>query len=175
LTPPEAYATTISIPSLKAVLLLSLLNVSQIVGQLIMGYVSDHANVHLPNFASTLGSGIIAYTLWLLAKRFSYLVAFSLCYGLFAGGYSVLYPRFVTALTDDPATGLWLYGIFAFERGLGNVLAGPISGLLIRDGASTIPSSDASSFKPLILFVGSAFIFSAFGSVGWAIRATILM
>jgi hypothetical protein len=136
-----------------------------------MGYVSDHVNVHLPNVGSTISSAIIVYTLWLLAKSFGQLLAFSLCYGLFAGGYSVLYPRFVTTLTEDSATGLWLYGIFAFERGLGNVVAGPVSGLLLQ-GRSTGLSSDPSAYKPLIIFVGSAFIVSGFGGVGWAIRRT---
>jgi hypothetical protein len=37
-----------------------------------------------------------------------------LLYKFFAVGYSVLYYRFVTALTNKPATGLWLYSIFEF-------------------------------------------------------------
>jgi hypothetical protein len=43
----------------------------------------------------------------------------------------VLYCRFVTALTDDPTTGLFVHGVFQFEWGLGNILAGPGSNSLV--------------------------------------------
>ena len=61
------------------------------------------------------------------------LVAFCLLYGLFAGGFESLFPRVVTALTDDPATELtfYSYDFFEFERGRGALLAGKCSGALL--------------------------------------------
>ena len=45
----------------------------------------------------------------------------------------LLYRRFVTALTDKPTAGLWLYSIFEFQRGIGNLVGGPVSGILAKN------------------------------------------
>jgi hypothetical protein len=58
-----------------------------------------------------------------------------------AGGYSVLYCCFVTAPTDDPTTGLFVYGVFGFERGLGSILAGPVSSSLVSKDIDAQASS----------------------------------
>jgi ATP/ADP translocase len=82
-------------------------------------------------------------------------------YGLFAGGYSVLYCRFVTALTDKPAAGLWLYSIFEFQRGIGNLVGGPVSGILAKNVHT------AAKYENLILFVGFAFLVSSLGGLSY--------
>ncbi|KAJ9635068.1 hypothetical protein H2199_008554 [Coniosporium tulheliwenetii] len=166
-----SFAADLGINPTRGALLLSLLNLTQIVGQVAIGHVSDYLDVHILLAISTLGSAIVVFTLWLLAQGCAPLAAFSLLYGLFAGGYSVLYPRFVTTLTDGSATGLWLYGIFGFERGLGNVLAGPISGLLILSGLLQNAEAVTAAYKPLMLFVGLAFVVSSFGGIGSALKS----
>ena len=45
----------------------------------------------------------------------------------------MLYCRFVTALTDMSATGLWLYSIFEFQRGVGNLVGGSVSSIFVGD------------------------------------------
>ncbi len=68
-------------------------------------------------------------------------------------------------------TGLWLYGIFGFERGLGNILVGPISGLSPRSGPLQNSEAITAAYKPLIPFVGLAFVVSSVGGAGSALRS----
>jgi hypothetical protein len=59
-------------------------------------------------------------------------------WGFFSASYSVLYTRMVSFLLNgdrldlptDERVGMLLYGIFSFERGVSNILEGPISGWL---------------------------------------------
>ena len=87
-------------------------------------------------------------------------------YGLLAGGYSVLYCRFATALTDNPKTGLFIYSIFEFERGLGSILAGPISSsLMLKD--VDVGRYGIMKYERLIYFIGTALLISSLGGIGY--------
>jgi len=125
-----------------------------------MGYLSDRFEPIAPMIGSTLYSCAVVLW-WRSSKSFASLLTFCLLYGLFAGGYSVLYCRFVTALTDKPAAGLWLYSIFEFQRGIGNLVGGPVSGIL----ASNVHT--AAKYENLILFVGIAFLVSSLGGLSY--------
>ena len=124
-----------------------------------MGYLSDHSGPLAPMVGSTICSSIVVLCVWDFSNTFPSLLIFCLLYGFFAGGYSVLYCRFATALTDKPATGLWLYSIFEFQRGVGNLIGGSVSGILVRD------LSTAAKYENLILFVGIAFLTSSLGGL----------
>ena len=97
------------------------------------------------------------------------LCIFSLLYGYLAGSFESLFPRFATALTDNPAAELTFYGIFEFERGLGMVLAGPISSGLIGTLVDS-RSYGLLKYQDTILFVGSAFLIGSLAGVGWFFR-----
>jgi hypothetical protein len=74
----------------------------------------------------------------------------------------VLYCRFVTTLTDDRATGLWLYSIFEFQRGVGNIVGGVVSGYLIREEEEVMKGTYAlGRWTGLVLFVGCGFLLSS--------------
>jgi len=148
-------------------MLLCVLNLAQVVGQVLFGWISDKANVYIIVVCSTAGSAIVSCGLWMFATCIDHLIAFSMFYGVFAGGFSVLYARFVSCLTNDPAIGLWLYGMFAFQRGVGNVVSGPVSGELLKMVSKKLKSNPAAAYQPLILFVGMAFVVAAFGGVGY--------
>jgi MFS family permease len=166
------YAATLSITPTKAILLFSILNLSQIISQIAIGYLSDHTNTFLLLVASNIGS-IIACVLWVTATGFNHLIFFAILYGLFAGGYSVLMARFVSTLTVDTPTGLWLYGVFAFQRGIGNVASGPLSAVILRMVETSHKQDLAAGFRELILFVGICLIAASIGGLGffWRHRA----
>jgi hypothetical protein len=130
-----------------------------------MGYLSDRFEPIAPMIGSTLYSYAVVLCAWRSSKSFASLLSFCLLYGLFAGGYSVLYCRFVTELTDKPAAGLWLYSIFEFQRGIGNLIGGSVSGILARDVHT------AAKYENLILFVGTAFLVGSLGGLSyWVFR-----
>jgi hypothetical protein len=77
----------------------------------------------------------------------------------------VLYYCFVIALTNKPAVGLWLYSIFEFQRGIGSLVGGPMSGILAKNVYT------AAKYKNLILFVGIVFLVSSLGGFSyWVFR-----
>jgi MFS family permease len=162
------YAETLRISTIKGTLLICLLNIAQVVGQIALGWLSDCSDIFALLLVSTVGSAVPCCVLWYTATDIRYLIAFSILYGVFAGSYSVFYPRFVTILTSDPATGLWLYGLLAFGRGVGNVVSGPLSAkiLLFMDGKSENPDQ-AASYRYLIIYVGAAFLISGYGALGY--------
>lgn len=177
LTPHHpANAIDISLTHTQSALLLSLLSVSQIAGQIGMGYLSDNHNIHIPLFLSPFFSALSIFLLWGFAKSLGPLLVFSILYGMFAGGYSVLYCRFVTNLTSTSsemsqrATGLWLYSIFEFQRGVGNIIGGVVSGLLV-----TGPVKDfgygVGRYEWLVLLVGGSMLVSSLGGLGNFLRA----
>lgn len=166
------YAGSLAITPTKAILLFGILNLAQVIGQIVIGWLSDYANIFILLVASNLGS-LAACALWLTATGFNHLIIFSALYGLFAGGYSVLVTRFVSALTSDAHTGLWLYGLLAFQRGVGNVASGPLSAFLLMSIDSQKGGNTVMGFRNLIYFVGACLLAASVGGLGflWRHRA----
>lgn len=131
--------------------------VSSAFSRIIFGVLVD-ANTRLTpflSFISCLGSSISVLALWgLVAGTAPGLIAFSVVFGIFSGGYSTLYAGMIRQVgsessspfllppllaysalmlvsplectADSPAQTATLYGVFAFVRGIGNVLAAPV-------------------------------------------------
>ena len=78
---------------------------------------------------------VYALSFWGLGKSFALLSAFALSYGMVAGGFTTLYSRLSRRISDEnEATGMTTYSMFLFERGLGNIVTGPVSGVLVGMG-----------------------------------------
>lgn len=164
-----AFAADLSLSPTQRSILLVLINLSQIIGLLSIGHVSDFVDVHILLGTSSLGSAIVVYVLWGLSKTMLHLCFFALLFGFMAGSFEALFPRFATALTDNPAAELTFFGFFEFERGLGMVLAGPISSALL--GRVVIEGDyGVEKYKRIILFVGSVLFICSFSGVGWLFK-----
>ncbi|KAH7370445.1 major facilitator superfamily domain-containing protein [Rhexocercosporidium sp. MPI-PUGE-AT-0058] len=164
-----SFAADISISPTERSILLVLMHLAEVIGLLSIGHVSDFVNVHVLLFGSSLGSAIVVSFLWGLSKTMLHLCFFSLLFGYMAGSFEALFPRFATALTDNPSAELTFFGFFEFQRGLGMVLAGPISSALI--GRVVIEEGyGIEKYKGIILFVGSILFVCSFSGVGWLFR-----
>ncbi|KAH6718038.1 major facilitator superfamily domain-containing protein [Leptodontidium sp. MPI-SDFR-AT-0119] len=172
------YLPSIFLPSFAADLafsptdrsiLLVLIHLTEVIGLLSIGHVSDFVDVHLLLLGSSFGSAIVVYVLWGLGKTMLHLCILALLFGFTAGSFEALFPRFATALTDNPSAELTFFGFFEFQRGLGMVLAGPISSALI--GRVVIEEGyGIERYKGIILFVGSVLVVCSFSGVGWLLR-----
>jgi sugar phosphate permease len=149
------------------------MSISQIAGQIGMGYLSDHYDAHIPLFFSPFFSALSIFILWGFSKSLGTLLVFSILYGVFAGGYSVLYCRFATSLTSQRATGLWLYSIFEFQRGAGNIIGGTVSGLVIK-GPVDATGYGMGKYEGVVLLAGGSLLISSLGSFGWFFRGQCL-
>jgi len=164
-----SYATSIGLSSAQGALLLALLSVSQVLGQFTFGYLSDHK---IPlNFliaTSTLISAVAALAIWGLARSVAVLVIFSLIYGFFAAGYVAMWARMGSAVSEEPTAALATFSLFCFGKGIGNVVAGPISAGLLRP-VVVIDTYGAMKYKAVIIFTGTCMFCSAASLGAWYI------
>ncbi|KAJ9641445.1 hypothetical protein H2199_005415 [Coniosporium tulheliwenetii] len=120
-------------PSSSGDLLLAITSLAQVTCQIALGHFSDKASIHLPSHACALISGLAVLLLWGPARDFGRLAAFAALWGATAGSYSVLWTRVAAVLAPGPEETQTLYGWFSFERGVANVLCGPIAAVLLGE------------------------------------------
>ncbi|KAI9800951.1 MAG: hypothetical protein M1833_003088 [Piccolia ochrophora] len=167
-----SYARSLSLSHLSASLTVSLLNAASVVGQVTLGFLTDKVSVAVVTSISTAGSALAIFAFWGFAESLPLLAVFAVVYGLFAGGFGATWTgiiREVRRREPGAETGMML-GCLAAGRGVGNVLAGPISEALVRDGAWRAPGASGaygSSYGALIIFTG---ITALLGGVGCVAR-----
>ena len=74
-----------------------------------------------------------------------------------------------TALSEDPTAALATFSAFAFSKGVGNVLAGPISAGLISQ-VTNISSYGVMRYKGLVIFTGTSMLLSSLSVGAWYLR-----
>ncbi|KAF5694880.1 monocarboxylate transporter 2 [Fusarium denticulatum] len=128
-----SFATSLDLGARSGAILLAVMSVSQVVGQFVFGYFSDHS--------------------------FPVLIGFTILYGFFGAGFTAIWARMSTTITDDATAGPIIFGLLCFGKGVGDVLASPIGGLLVYNSSALQHSSASeslipSSFHWVIIFTG---------------------
>ncbi|BFZ58362.1 hypothetical protein PYCC9005_005424 [Savitreella phatthalungensis] len=156
-----SYATSIGLSGRMGALLLALMCVSQVFGQFGFGYMSDgRLSINVLAVTSTAVTAVAVLAIWGLSKNLALLCVFAIIYGFFGAGYTALWGRMGTAVTSDSTSAFAAFGLLNFGKGLGNVLAGPISAGLINRGIDRVAYA-ASRYQPIVLFTGSCMVASA--------------
>ncbi|KAJ9616987.1 hypothetical protein H2200_000708 [Cladophialophora chaetospira] len=157
-------------------LLVSVLNIAQVPGVMFLSALTDRVSVYIIMLISSLGSTLAIFLLWGLASSSTgLLIAFSLCYGFFAGGFTAVYAgaaqelRRVTPGGDTGRADLGsMLGLLGGGRGIGNVVCGPVSEALLQHSRSWQSAAGYSgSFAPLIIFAGTT---AALTMSSWAAK-----
>ncbi|KAF2669078.1 MFS general substrate transporter [Microthyrium microscopicum] len=138
------------------------INGATVVGTIVMGTLIDKFHVTTCIFVSTMGSTICVFLLWGLATDLPLLYVFAITYGLFAGSFCATWSgviRDVQIRTDGKADAGLVFAFLAFGRGVGNVLSGPLSVVLIGGSGGHVWKGQAaggfgSGYGPLIAFTG---------------------
>ncbi|KAH7329688.1 major facilitator superfamily domain-containing protein [Stachybotrys elegans] len=154
-----SYASSLGLSGREGALLLALMSVTQVVGQFVFGSLSD-SKVPLDILAclSTVAAAVASFAIWRQAESLSVLIVFALIYGFFAAGFTAIWVRMSTAITDDATAGPIVFSSLNFGKGIGNVLAGPIGGFLV----STPNLMDTlASYDLVIIFTGVCMFASA--------------
>lgn len=151
-----SYASSIGLTPRMGALVLAVMSLSQFFGQFGFGYLSDRRLIPLNilGLISTLMSAVGILALWGLSRNSAMLCTFAVIYGFFAGGWSSLWARMGTAVTPDSTAAFAVFGLFNFGKGVGNVLAGPISARILVDTVD-VGHYGARRFEPIVLFSGS--------------------
>ncbi|CAE6364019.1 unnamed protein product [Rhizoctonia solani] len=127
------FASDMNLSVTSGTLVVSLMNAAAVPGSIAIGFASDRYDLRIVMLTSMLGSSLSVLILWGLASNLVMLAAFALVYGFLAGGFSALWTKFASTLSqDNPQTIARLMSIFVAGRGVGNVLAAPISTGLLR-------------------------------------------
>lgn len=155
-----SYASSLRLGDRSGALLLALMSVCQVCGQFVFGLLSDHkVPLNILACLSTIVAAIACFTMWRLAQSLPVLIFFAIVYGLFGAGFTAIWARMSTAITDDVTSGPIVYTLLNFGKGIGNVLAGPVGGLLVSKPNSTgAPSS--MSYRWIIVFSGTCMLAS---------------
>ncbi|KAF5018234.1 hypothetical protein F66182_9797 [Fusarium sp. NRRL 66182] len=161
-----SYAYAIGLPSITGPILLALFSLASVPGSLIHGMLGDKVSAAKVILVSSIGSAIPVFLLWGLDHHISTMVVFVILYGFFAGGFSATWSGALQEIKGDGDsidTSL-VFGMLLGGRGLGFVVAGPLSGALISAG-SLIATGDttgyATRYGPMIICTGITAILGA--------------
>jgi MFS family permease len=129
-----SYAQSLSLHPIAGTVLLATLNIFSVLGSIGMGFLCDRLQIHTVIAISTAGATLSVFLLWGLATELPLLVLFAVAYGFFAGGFSAIWAgmmKEVQRVSREARMGT-LMGLFAAGRGVGAVLSGPVSEVLMR-------------------------------------------
>jgi MFS family permease len=156
-----SFATSLGLGEKSGPILLAIMSISQVVGQFAFGYLSDRKMpLDVLVCTSTLMAAVATLTAWRLANSFPILVVFTILYGFFGAGFTATWAKMSTTITDDVTAGPIVFGLLNLGKGIGNVLAGPIGGLLVYSSSapqhsSTTTTLTESSYHWVIIFTGT--------------------
>lgn len=181
---PSYSTETIGLSQTTGTMLVSLFNATSVFGGIAFGALCDRFSVTNIMLLSSIGSALSVFLFWGMASSGSdssqtaiaLLTVFSITYGFFAGGFSSTWSGVITQIKRDSSpsleTGL-VFGLLAGGRGIGNVISGPLSTILLRSGSLGDSGSLSGStgydtqYGTLIIFTGiTAFL----GAWSWMWR-----
>ncbi|KAF5970366.1 monocarboxylate transporter 2 [Fusarium coicis] len=113
------------------------MSVSHVTGQFAFGYLSDRKiPLDILASSSTMMAAVTTVTMWRLPGCFSVLIGYTILYGFFGAGFTAIWARMSTTITDDATAGPIVFGLLNLGKGVKNVLTGPIGGLLVHDNSA---------------------------------------
>ncbi|KAI4177177.1 MAG: hypothetical protein LQ343_000659 [Gyalolechia ehrenbergii] len=115
-----SYATSVGLSTTIGTLLLVIYCIAQILGQMATGYISD---LHIRRLGV---DGRVPVEILVFISPF-----IAIFYGASAGGFAVLWARMATTLSPNPTLALTTFSYFACMKGIGNVVTGPVSSVLL--------------------------------------------
>ncbi len=158
-----------NVTGILSTLTIMLFNISATAGLTCMGALSDRCRATTCIIISATGSALSVFLLWGLSTSLPMVYVYSIFYGFFAGCWPSVWPAIMRETSKrSEASGfgfvdpMMTYGLLCVGRGLGSLIAGPLSSALLRG----IPlkgelfASYGSGYGVLIIFTGSAAVLS---------------
>jgi MFS family permease len=166
---PSYASTALRLSPQTSSLLLALLNASSVPGQIFLGALCDRVHITTVIVVSAVGTAFSVFLTWGLGSSLPWLVVFAITYGFFAGGFTSIYGGMGKEMRRrHPATEQGLvFGLMAAGRGVGNVVAGPMSEVLMKSWKAPGKGAYGSQFGGLVVVTG---ITAAVSSLGWFAR-----
>ncbi|THH27418.1 hypothetical protein EUX98_g6779 [Antrodiella citrinella] len=144
------FTTMISSP-LSATIVLSLFNSSSVVGQILIGWLTDRMPYPRVMFCTTLSSSIAAFLLWGFADTLGHVLAFAIVFGGFSRGFSTLA---LSASADstgaNPEQMSMALTAMTVVRGIAAVTGPVVAGILLEAG-KTVTFGDKSNVSKIVI------------------------
>ncbi|RPD56103.1 MFS general substrate transporter [Lentinus tigrinus ALCF2SS1-7] len=157
---------------LTATVVLALFNSSAVLGQVILGHLSDRFPYPSIMVVSALGSALGAFLLWGFANAAAYLYVFAIIFGGLSGGFSSTWPNAAAECAGNkPEYAGMAFSGLAFSKGISAVIGPIIAGLLLEagKGASMSHGFGRFGYGAVEIFVGSCAVATGLGSVAVAL------
>jgi MFS family permease len=146
-----------------------LFNLAATLGLMAMGALTDRHCATTCIIISSLGSALSIFLLWGLSTTLAQVYVYCVVYGAFAGCWAAVWPAVMRETSQrgesrgfgyvDP---MMTYGLLCVGRGIGSLIAGPLSEVLLRgmplQGQAF--ASYGSGYGVLIIFTGVAAVLS---------------
>lgn len=143
------------------------MNVSIVVGALIIGALTDRYHVTVTLNICTIGTVASVFLLWSFAVYQPIMYAFAIMYGFFAGAFPATWSgcSHPVRRVYPVETGM-IIALFTAAKGVSSLIAGPFSGYLVEIDVWEGHAGYAygSGYGNLIVLCG---VTAAFGSLGW--------
>ncbi|KAL2144852.1 hypothetical protein VTI28DRAFT_8412 [Corynascus sepedonium] len=168
---PTYARTAFGASAMLAALTVLLVNIAATVSSVVLGSMTDKLPATTCLVLSGVGASVAALTLWGLTSTLAGVYAFCVLYGLFAGGYTSIWPGIMRETTASPprresepegeqidayVDPSLVFGWLCAGRGIGNVVSGPLSSLLIhgRPWLGQAIGGYGSGYGSLIVYTG---------------------
>lgn len=162
------FARSIGLSQEIGTLLVALVNGAAVFSTISIGMLIDRFHVTDIILPISLCAALSVFIFWGFATTLPWLIAFSTLYGFFAGGFVSTIAGVIKVVKqqDETADVGTLLGLLSAGRGLGAVLSGPFSDVLLG-GKGVLATSHmgyGSAYEGLIIFTGAT---AATGSIGF--------
>ncbi|KAI0754563.1 MFS general substrate transporter [Daedaleopsis nitida] len=157
---------------LTATVVLSLFNASAVIGQVVLGHLSDRFPYPSIMVCSAFGSGLAAFFLWGFADTAIYLYFFAVIFGGLSGGFSSTWTNAAAECAGSrPEYAGMAFSGMSFSKGVSAVVGPIISGLLLEAGKGSSLGHGFGRFGygAVEIFVGSCALATGAGSVAVAL------
>lgn len=163
-----SFASAIGLPSSAGPLSVALLNLASCAGYLLQGKLVDRYHVSWAIVVSTLGATVAVFAFWGTVAHQATLYIFAILFGVFGAGY----PGHWTGCARDMRrnfpninTGL-VISLLCAGKGVGSVLAGPISEKLVSLGPlKHVDLAYGSTYGSTIIFTGICVVLGGAGAM----------
>ncbi|CDO70615.1 hypothetical protein BN946_scf184748.g12 [Trametes cinnabarina] len=161
------FTQEVSTP-LTATVALSLFNSAGVVGQVILGYLTDRVAYPWVMLLSSVGSALAAFFLWGFASGPALIYPFAVIFGALSGGFSSVWPNAaVDCAGRKPENADITYAGTAMFKGISAVIGPIVSGILLETGKSSDLGHGygVAGYGAVEIFVGSCALVTGLGSI----------
>ncbi|KAH7322170.1 major facilitator superfamily domain-containing protein [Rhizoctonia solani] len=170
------YTTSLGLSALHGTLVLSVFNLSSIIGQIIFGHICDIAPYQYVVIASGAGAALSAYLLWGFAHSLWLIFLFVVVFGSLSGGLGSVWPAASVDIAGSEQSAVSnVFGILAMSKGIAAVIGPLIAAELYHPEQSTMKSTYSGyGFRDVTLFVGSMMVATAAGGVATKLAKRVI-